>query len=69
MIFIFCRMREHILNLNNPPIVIFPEGTGTNNTAILQFRKGSFEVGSVIHPIAIKVSISSFILFFKTVFI
>lgn len=39
----------------NPPILIFPEGTCINNTSVMQFKKGSFEVGSVIYPVAIKV--------------
>lgn len=38
----------------NPPILIFPEGTCINNTSVMQFKKGSFEVGSVIYPVAIK---------------
>lgn len=41
----------------NPPILVFPEGTCINNTSVMQFKKGSFEVGSVIFPVAIKVSL------------
>ncbi|XP_060523488.1 glycerol-3-phosphate acyltransferase 4 isoform X1 [Cylas formicarius] len=48
------RLREHVSNPNNPPILIFPEGTCINNTSVMQFKKGSFEVGSVIYPVAIK---------------
>ena len=36
------------------PILIFPEGTCINNTSVMQFKKGSFEVGGVIYPVAIK---------------
>ncbi|KAL3279344.1 hypothetical protein HHI36_016851 [Cryptolaemus montrouzieri] len=48
------RLREHVSNPNNPPILIFPEGTCINNTSVMQFKKGSFEVESVIYPVAIK---------------
>lgn len=41
------------------PILIFPEGTCINNTSVMQFKKGSFEVGSVVYPVAIKVFTSS----------
>ena len=30
---------------NKMPILIFPEGTCINNTSVMQFKKGSFEVG------------------------
>ncbi|KAK9729225.1 Acyltransferase [Popillia japonica] len=48
------RLKEHVSNPNNPPILIFPEGTCINNTSVMQFKKGSFEVDSVIYPVAIK---------------
>nr|XP_023014747.1 glycerol-3-phosphate acyltransferase 3 isoform X3 [Leptinotarsa decemlineata] len=48
------RLKEHISNPKNPPILIFPEGTCINNTSVMQFKKGSFEIGSVIYPVAIK---------------
>lgn len=48
------RLKEHVSDPNNPPILIFPEGTCINNTSVMQFKKGSFEVGSVIYPVAIK---------------
>ena len=31
-------------------------GTCINNTSVMMFKKGSFEVGGVIYPVAIKVS-------------
>ncbi|GFG36820.1 hypothetical protein Cfor_09705, partial [Coptotermes formosanus] len=40
------RLREHVSDPTNPPILIFPEGTCINNTSVMQFKKGSFEVGS-----------------------
>lgn len=48
------RLREHVSDPNNPPILIFPEGTCINNTSVMQFKKGSFEVGGTIYPVAIK---------------
>lgn len=48
------RLREHSHDPTKPPILIFPEGTCINNSAVMQFKKGSFEVDSVIYPVAIK---------------
>ncbi|CAB0041661.1 unnamed protein product [Trichogramma brassicae] len=48
------RLKLHISDPKNPPILIFPEGTCINNTSVMQFKKGSFEVGGVIYPVAIK---------------
>ncbi|XP_030751571.1 glycerol-3-phosphate acyltransferase 3 isoform X2 [Sitophilus oryzae] len=52
--FVVKRLKEHTSDPKNPPILIFPEGTCINNTSVMQFKKGSFEVGSVIYPVAIK---------------
>ena len=38
------RLREHVEDLEKLPILIFPEGTCINNTVVMQFKKGSFEV-------------------------
>merc|ERR1719192_836675 len=48
------RLREHVEDLEKLPILIFPEGTCINNTSVMQFKKGSFEVGGKIYPVAIK---------------
>lgn len=48
------RMREHVQDPDKNPILIFPEGTCINNTSVMMFKKGSFEVGGVIYPVAIK---------------
>lgn len=53
--YVSCRLKKHVSDPTNPPILIFPEGTCINNTSVMQFKKGSFEVGSVIYPVAIKV--------------
>ncbi|RLU19996.1 hypothetical protein DMN91_006602 [Ooceraea biroi] len=48
------RLKEHVSDPTKPPILIFPEGTCINNTSVMQFKKGSFEVDTVIYPVAIK---------------
>lgn len=48
------RLKDHTSNRKNPPMLIFPEGTCINNTSVMQFKKGSFEVGCPIYPVAIK---------------
>lgn len=48
------RLRNHVEDPNKPPILIFPEGTCINNTSVMQFKKGTFEVGGIIYPVAIK---------------
>uniref|UniRef100_A0A5K3FGK6 PlsC domain-containing protein n=1 Tax=Mesocestoides corti TaxID=53468 RepID=A0A5K3FGK6_MESCO len=48
------RMKEHVSTPGALPILIFPEGTCINNTSVMKFKKGCFEVGAVIHPVAIK---------------
>lgn len=47
-------LRDHVENPNKLPILIFPEGTCINNTSVMLFKKGSFEVSTTIYPIAIK---------------
>uniref|UniRef100_A0A1I8A0C5 PlsC domain-containing protein n=1 Tax=Steinernema glaseri TaxID=37863 RepID=A0A1I8A0C5_9BILA len=47
-------MREHVNDPHKLPILIFPEGTCINNTSVMMFKKGSFEVGTKIYPIAMK---------------
>ncbi|XP_058050633.1 glycerol-3-phosphate acyltransferase 4 [Ahaetulla prasina] len=36
------------------PILIFPEGTCINNTSVMMFKKGSFEIDATVYPVAIK---------------
>ena len=48
------RMREHVQDKKNNPILIFPEGTCINNTSVMMFKKGCFEVETTIYPVAIK---------------
>lgn len=48
------RLKEHVEDKNKLPILIFPEGTCINNTSVMMFKKGSFEVSDDIYPVAIK---------------
>jgi glycerol-3-phosphate O-acyltransferase 3/4 len=48
------RLKKHVENSRNLPILIFPEGTCVNNTSVMQFKKGSFEISPVIYPVAMK---------------
>lgn len=48
------RLKEHACNDQLPPILIYPEGVCVNNTSVVQFKKGAFEIDCVIHPIAIR---------------
>uniref|UniRef100_A0A8L8KI71 PlsC domain-containing protein n=1 Tax=Heligmosomoides polygyrus TaxID=6339 RepID=A0A8L8KI71_HELPZ len=47
-------LRDHCGDTRKLPILIFPEGTCINNTSVMMFKKGSFEVGAPIYPIAMK---------------
>uniref|UniRef100_A0AC35TXF0 PlsC domain-containing protein n=1 Tax=Rhabditophanes sp. KR3021 TaxID=114890 RepID=A0AC35TXF0_9BILA len=48
------RLKEHVEDPTKLPILIFPEGTCINNTSVMMFKKGSFEIGATIYPIAMK---------------
>ncbi|KAL3865142.1 hypothetical protein ACJMK2_006763 [Sinanodonta woodiana] len=48
------RMREHVEDTNKLPVLIFPEGTCVNNTSVMMFKKGGFEVSKTVYPVAIK---------------
>jgi len=48
------RIREHISDVSRPPLLIFPEGTCVNNEYAVMFKKGAFEIGADVHPVAIK---------------
>ncbi|GMT35491.1 hypothetical protein PFISCL1PPCAC_26788, partial [Pristionchus fissidentatus] len=48
------KLKDHVSDPEKLPILIFPEGTCINNTSVMMFKKGSFEIGSTIYPIAMK---------------
>ncbi|XP_062912879.1 glycerol-3-phosphate acyltransferase 4 [Mobula hypostoma] len=48
------RLSDHVRDQVKLPILIFPEGTCINNTSVMMFKKGSFEIGATVYPVAIK---------------
>ncbi|XP_036973767.1 glycerol-3-phosphate acyltransferase 4-like isoform X2 [Acanthopagrus latus] len=48
------RLSDHVADKTKQPILIFPEGTCINNTSVMMFKKGSFEIGCTVYPVAIK---------------
>eukprot|EP01105_Mastigella_eilhardi_P028606 TRINITY_DN9559_c0_g1_i1.p1 TRINITY_DN9559_c0_g1~~TRINITY_DN9559_c0_g1_i1.p1 ORF type:complete len:560 (-),score=149.41 TRINITY_DN9559_c0_g1_i1:85-1764(-) len=48
------RLKEHLGNSEANPLLIFPEGTCVNNEYCIMFKKGAFELGATVYPIAIK---------------
>lgn len=48
------RLKEHASDKLKLPILIFPEGTCINNSAVMMFKKGAFEATDTIYPVAIK---------------
>ncbi|KAM2024172.1 hypothetical protein ACFX1T_016896 [Malus domestica] len=49
------KLRDHVLGADNNPLLIFPEGTCVNNHYTVMFKKGAFEIGCSVCPVAIKV--------------
>eukprot|EP00252_Welwitschia_mirabilis_P002517 TRINITY_DN12484_c0_g1_i1.p1 TRINITY_DN12484_c0_g1~~TRINITY_DN12484_c0_g1_i1.p1 ORF type:complete len:337 (-),score=45.83 TRINITY_DN12484_c0_g1_i1:463-1473(-) len=48
------KIKQHIDEPENNPLLIFPEGTCVNNEYTVMFKKGAFELGCTVCPIAIK---------------
>jgi len=48
------RIKEHVADISKPPLLVFPEGTCVNNEHIVMFKRGAFQLGSSIVPVAIK---------------
>ncbi|KAJ3026942.1 UNVERIFIED_CONTAM: 1-acylglycerol-3-phosphate O-acyltransferase 6 (lysophosphatidic acid acyltransferase, zeta) [Siphonaria sp. JEL0065] len=48
------KMRKHVHNTKNVPLLIFPEGTCVNNEYTVLFNKGAFELDAAIVPCAVK---------------
>ncbi|KAH8510420.1 hypothetical protein H0E87_008107 [Populus deltoides] len=48
------KLRDHVQEADNNPLLIFPEGTCVNNHYTVMFKKGAFELDSTVCPIAIK---------------
>lgn len=48
------KMKKHVSDPRNNPLLIFPEGTCVNNEYTVLFHKGAFELDCLVCPIAIK---------------
>lgn len=50
------KLKEHIADVRNPRLLLFPEGTCVNNEYCVQFKRGAFSLGDEVEvcPIAIK---------------
>ena len=48
------RLLAHVRDPDTNPVLVFPEGTCVNNDYCVMFRKGIFEMGVPVYPIAIK---------------
>jgi|MDSW01.3.fsa_nt_gb glycerol-3-phosphate O-acyltransferase 3/4 len=48
------RLREHVADSDRLPLLIFPEGTCVNNEYCVMFKRGAFDLGCKVCPIAIK---------------
>jgi glycerol-3-phosphate O-acyltransferase 3/4 len=48
------RIKQHVNNEKNLPLLLFPEGVCVNNEYCVMFKKGAFELGATVYPIAIK---------------
>ncbi|XP_019252691.1 PREDICTED: glycerol-3-phosphate acyltransferase 3-like [Nicotiana attenuata] len=48
------KLRQHVEGADNNPLLIFPEGTCVNNHYTVMFKKGAFELGCTVCPVAIK---------------
>lgn len=47
-------LRLHATGDGWPPVLLFPEGTCINNTAVMRFKKGSFSISNVVYPVAMR---------------
>ena len=40
-------------------VTLYSTGTCVNNTSVMMFKKGSFEIGCTVYPVAIKVRLTT----------
>jgi glycerol-3-phosphate O-acyltransferase 3/4 len=48
------RMLEHVHDPAAMPLLVFPEGTCVNNEYSVMFKRGAFDLGATVCPVAIK---------------
>ncbi|GIQ92641.1 hypothetical protein KIPB_016535, partial [Kipferlia bialata] len=47
------RIKERVKDEDAPPVVIFPEGTTGNQTAMMEFHSGAFRAACPVQPVVI----------------
>lgn len=47
-------LKKHVADGDKEPMLVFPEGTCTNSDYCIMFKKGCFELGATVYPIAMK---------------
>lgn len=47
-------IRARVVDASEPPLLIFPEGTTTNGTSLITFRRGAFVPGVPVLPVLIR---------------
>jgi glycerol-3-phosphate O-acyltransferase 3/4 len=47
-------LKAHVANGTKEPMLVFPEGTCTTTDYCIMFKKGSFELGAKVYPIAMR---------------
>lgn len=47
-------LKAHVADGQNEPMLVFPEGTCTTTEYCVMFKKGSFELGANVYPIAMR---------------
>ncbi|KAF0695492.1 Aste57867_13685 [Aphanomyces stellatus] len=50
----FDDIRDHMVNDKFPPLLIFPEGTTSNQDYLTKFKKGAFAAGLPVQPVILK---------------
>jgi 1-acyl-sn-glycerol-3-phosphate acyltransferase len=48
------RMMAHVHHPQATPLLVFPEGTCVNNEYTVMFKRGAFDLGATVCPVAIK---------------
>jgi len=51
---ISAKIKKHVTDNSKLPLLLFPEGVCVNNDYCVMFKKGAFEIGATVYPIAIK---------------
>lgn len=47
-------LKDHVADGSNEPMLVFPEGTCTTTDYCIMFKKGAFDLGATVYPIAMR---------------